>query len=215
MSRLSFKHVMVITGTKILVPVMTITICDNNNEFRQLLPRNFQQHKSVKTIKVSMYKGRVIQQGELIWRNTITLKHLKKWRPTVSQYLLYLVVPPFSLWLGPPGHLVVPRTRTSFAQSTCIVTVDLSNWNKLPQCQTTSVSKILDINPWRKLPIADPTYNNGFHPLPLSLVKGCDWSMELEENRGISSSIWMRREINVFQSDAFFLSRLHDVGGHL
>src|SRR6218665_4221832 len=33
----------------------------------------------------------------------------------------------------------------------------------------------------RKLPITDPTYNNGFHPLPLSLVKGCDWSMELLE----------------------------------
>src|SRR6218665_1611286 len=44
----------------------------------------------------------------------------------------------------------------------------------------------------RKLPITDPTYNNGFHPLPLSLVKGCDWSMELLErsiNRGILSSL--------------------------
>jgi len=36
-------------------------------------------------------------------------------RPTISQYLLYLVVPLFGLWLG--GDLVVPRTWTSMTLS--------------------------------------------------------------------------------------------------
>src|SRR6218665_75910 len=51
-------------------------------------------------------------------------------RLTVSQFLLYLVVPPFGLRLG--CQLFVPRTRTSMTQSRSFAIVGPSNWNKLP-----------------------------------------------------------------------------------
>jgi len=47
----------------------------------------------------------------------------------VSQFLLYLVVPPFGL----RGHLIVPRTRTFMTQYRSFAIVGPSNWNKLPQ----------------------------------------------------------------------------------